>query len=88
LEGSVVLDGVLEVSAVLDSVALVLMVRVLGIEDVVQCTFASAGCSSGARGGLAAWTSSRGLFSKRLSGCWFALRRAAGGAGFAPPMRS
>jgi hypothetical protein len=33
-------------------------------------------------GGPAAWTSSRGLFSQRLSGCWFAPRRGAGGAGF------
>jgi hypothetical protein len=41
-----------------------------------------------ATGGPAAWTSSRGLFSQRLSGCWFALRRGAVGAGFVPPMRS
>jgi hypothetical protein len=39
-------------------------------------------------GGLAAWTSSRGLFSQCLSGCWFASRRGVGGASFAPPMRS
>jgi hypothetical protein len=39
-------------------------------------------------GGPVASTSSRGLFSQRLSGCWFASRRGAAGAGFAPPMRS
>jgi hypothetical protein len=39
-------------------------------------------------GGPAAWTSSRGLFSQRLLGCWFVSRRGAVGAGFAPPMRS
>jgi hypothetical protein len=36
-------------------------------------------------GALAVWTSSRGLFSQRLSGCWFTLRRGADGAGFATP---
>jgi hypothetical protein len=51
LEGSAVPDGVLEVSAVPEGVAHVLMVRTLGVEDVVQCTFASAGCPSGTRGG-------------------------------------
>jgi hypothetical protein len=39
-------------------------------------------------GGPVAWTSSRGLFSQCLSGCWFVSRRGAAGAGFAPPMRS
>jgi hypothetical protein len=39
-------------------------------------------------GGLAACTSSRGLFSQCLSGCWFASRRGAAGAGYAPSMRS
>jgi hypothetical protein len=43
-------DGVLEVSAVPKGVAHVLVVRALGIEDVVQRAFASAGSSSGARG--------------------------------------
>jgi hypothetical protein len=51
LEGSVVPDRVLEVSAVPEGVAHVLVVRALGVEDVVQCTFASVRCSSGARGG-------------------------------------
>jgi hypothetical protein len=36
-------------------------------------------------GGPAAWTSSRGLFSQRLSVCWFTSRRGADGVGFAPP---
>jgi hypothetical protein len=39
-------------------------------------------------GGPVAWTSSRGLFSQCLSGCWFVLRRGAAGVGFVPPMRS
>jgi hypothetical protein len=50
LEGSSVPDGVLEVSAVTKSVAHVLVVRALGVEDVVQRAFASARSSSGARG--------------------------------------
>jgi hypothetical protein len=63
LEGSAVPDGVLEVSAVLEGVAHVLMVRTLGIEDVVQCTFASAWCSSGARGG---WFGGVDFFARPL----------------------
>jgi hypothetical protein len=51
LEGSAVPHGVLEVSAVPEGVAHVLVVRALGIEDVVQRAFASAGSSSGVRGG-------------------------------------
>jgi hypothetical protein len=43
-------DGVLEVPAVAKSVAHVLVVRALGVEDVVQRAFASARSSSGARG--------------------------------------
>jgi hypothetical protein len=35
-----------------------------------------------AMGGPAACTSSRGLFSQRLSGCWFVSCRGAGGTGF------
>jgi hypothetical protein len=49
LEGSVVLE-VLEVSAVPKGVADVLVVRALGVEDVVQRAFASMRSSSGARG--------------------------------------
>jgi hypothetical protein len=51
LEGSAVPRGVLEVSAVPKGVAHVLVVRALGIEDVIQRAFASARSSSGARGG-------------------------------------
>jgi hypothetical protein len=51
LEGSVVPHGMLEVSAVLEGVAHVLVVRALGVEDVIQRAFASARSSSGARGG-------------------------------------
>jgi hypothetical protein len=41
----------LEVSTVLEGVAHVLVVRALGVEDVVQLAFASARSSSSARGG-------------------------------------
>jgi hypothetical protein len=51
LEGSAVPDGVLEVSAVPKGVAHVLMVRTLGIKDVIQCSFGSTGCPSGTRDG-------------------------------------
>jgi hypothetical protein len=50
LEGSAVPDGVLEVPAVPKSVAHVLVVRTLGVEDVVQRALASARSSSGTRG--------------------------------------
>jgi hypothetical protein len=50
LEGSAVPDGVLEVPAVPKSVAHVLVVRALGVEDVVQRALASARSSPGARG--------------------------------------
>jgi hypothetical protein len=63
LEGSAVPDGVLEVSAILEGVAHVLVVRALGIEDVVQCTFASARCSSGVRGG---WSGGVDFFTRPL----------------------
>jgi hypothetical protein len=63
LEGSVVPDGVLEVSAVPEGVAHVLMVRTLGVEDVVQCTFAFTGCPSGTRGG---WSGSVDFFARPL----------------------
>jgi hypothetical protein len=49
LEGSAVPDRVLEVSAGPKGVVHVLVVRTLGIEDVVQCSFASTGCPSGTR---------------------------------------
>jgi hypothetical protein len=51
LEGSAVPHGMLEVSAVLEGVAHVLVVWALGVEDVVQRALASARSSSGARGG-------------------------------------
>jgi hypothetical protein len=51
LEGPVVPDGVLEVSIVPKGVAHVLVVRTLGIEDVVQCSLASMGCPLGTRDG-------------------------------------
>jgi hypothetical protein len=63
LEGLAVPDGVLEVSAVSESVAHVLVVRALGVEDVVQCTFASTRCSSGARGG---WSGGVDFFTRLL----------------------
>jgi hypothetical protein len=51
LEGSTVPDGMLEIPAVPEGVAHVLVVRTLGVEDVVQLAFASSRYSSGARGG-------------------------------------
>jgi hypothetical protein len=51
LEGSAGPHGMLEVSTVLEGVAHVLVVRALGVEDVVQLAFASARSSSSARGG-------------------------------------
>jgi hypothetical protein len=51
LEGSAVPHRMLEVSAVPEGVAHVLVVWALGVEDVVQRAFASARSSSGARGG-------------------------------------
>jgi hypothetical protein len=50
LEGSTVPDRVLEVPVVSKSVAHALVVRALGVEDVVQCALASARSSSSARG--------------------------------------
>ena len=51
MEGSAVPDGVLEVPAVTESMAHVLVVQALGVEDVVQRALASTRSSSGARGG-------------------------------------
>jgi hypothetical protein len=51
LEGSTEPDRMLEISAVLEGVAHVLVVRTLGVEDVVQRVFASSRSSSGTRGG-------------------------------------
>jgi hypothetical protein len=63
LEGSAVPHGVLEVSAVPKGVAHVLVVRALGVEDVVQRAFASARSSSGARGG---WSGGVDFFTRPL----------------------
>jgi hypothetical protein len=63
LEGSAVPHGVLEVSAVPEGVVHVLVVRALGVEDVVQRTFASARSSSGARGG---WFGGMDFFMRPL----------------------
>jgi hypothetical protein len=63
LEGSTVPHGVLEVPAIPEGVAHVLVVWALGVEDVVQCTFASSGCSSGARGG---WSGGVDFFTRPL----------------------
>jgi hypothetical protein len=63
LEGSAVPDGVLEVSAVPKGVAHVLVVRALGVEDVVQRAFASSRSSSGTRG---RWSDSMDFFARSL----------------------
>jgi hypothetical protein len=63
LEGSAVPHGMLEVSAVPKGVAHVLVVRALGVEDVVQRAFASARSSSGARGG---WSGGVDFFTRPL----------------------
>jgi hypothetical protein len=63
LERSAVPNRVLEVSAVLEGVAHVLVLWALGVEDVVQCPFASARCSLGARGG---WSGGVDFFKRPL----------------------
>jgi hypothetical protein len=63
LEGSAIPDGVLEVSAVPKGMTHILVVRALGIEDVVQCSCASAGCPSGMRDG---WSSGMDFFTRPL----------------------
>jgi hypothetical protein len=63
LEGSAVPDGVLEVPAVTKSVAHVLVVWALGVEDVVQRALASARSSSGARG---RWSGGVHFFARPL----------------------
>jgi hypothetical protein len=40
-------DGVFEISAVPQSVSHVLMVWALGVEDLIQCPYPSAGCAAG-----------------------------------------
>jgi hypothetical protein len=56
-------DRVLEVSAVPKGVAHVLVVRALGVEDVVQCAFAPARSSSGAR---CRWSNGVHFFARPL----------------------
>ena len=63
MEGSAVPDGVLEVPAVAESVAHILVVRALGVEDVVQHAFASTRSSSGARG---RWSGGVDFFARPL----------------------
>ena len=63
MEGSAVSDGMLEVPAVTKSVAHVLVVRALGVEDVVQRAFASTRSSSGARG---RWSGGVHFFARPL----------------------
>jgi hypothetical protein len=63
LEGSAVPYGMLEVSAVPKGVAHVLVVRALGVEDVIQRAFASARSSSGARG---RWSNDVDFFTRPL----------------------
>jgi hypothetical protein len=53
----------LEVSAVLQGVAHILVILALGIEDVVQCPLASAGHTSGTRDG---WSGGMDLFTRPL----------------------
>jgi hypothetical protein len=54
---------VLEVSAVLEGMTHILVVRALGVEDVVQCSFTSAGCPSSMRDG---WSSGMDFFARPL----------------------
>jgi hypothetical protein len=63
LEGSAVPDGVFEVPAVPKSVAHVLVVRALGVEDVVQRTLAFTGSSPSVRG---RWSGGMHLFARSL----------------------
>ena len=53
----------LEISAVPEGVAHVLVVRTLGVEDIVQCSFASMGCPSGMRDG---WFGGVDFFTRPL----------------------
>jgi hypothetical protein len=63
LEGLTVLDGMLEVSAVPEGVAHVLVIQTLGVENIVQCPLASVGCPSGTRDG---WSDSVDFFVRPL----------------------
>jgi hypothetical protein len=63
LEWSAIPDGMLEVSAVPQGVAHVLVVRALGVEDVVQCPLASTGRPSGTCDG---WSGGMDLLMRPL----------------------
>ena len=63
MEGSAIPDGVLEVSAVPKGTTHILVVWALGVEDVIQCLFASVGCPSGTRDG---WSSGMDFFARPL----------------------
>jgi hypothetical protein len=63
LEGSAVPHGMLKVSAVPKGVAHILVVRALGVKDIVQRASASARSSSGARGG---WSGGVDFFTRPL----------------------
>jgi hypothetical protein len=63
LEGSAIPDGVLEVYAVPEGMTYILVVRALGVEDVIQCSFASVGCPSSTRDG---WSSGMDFFARPL----------------------
>jgi hypothetical protein len=63
LEGSTVPDRMLEIPIVPEGVAHVLVVRALGVEDVVQRAFASTRSSSGARG---RWSGGVDFFARSL----------------------
>jgi hypothetical protein len=63
LEGSAIPNGVLEISAVPKGMTHNLVVWALGVEDAVQCLFASAGCPSGMRDG---WFSDMDFFAGLL----------------------
>ena len=63
MEGPAVSDGLLEVPAVPKGVAHVLMVRALGVEDVVQRALASTRSSPGARG---RWSGGVHFFARPL----------------------
>ena len=63
MERSAMPDGVLEIPAVAESVAHILVVRALGVEDVVQRAFASTRSSPGAR---ARWSSGVDFFARSL----------------------
>jgi hypothetical protein len=63
LEGSTIPNGVLEISAVSKSMMHIVVVRALGVEDVIQCSFASMGRSPGTRDG---WSSGMDFFARPL----------------------